>query len=138
LSCPREPTAQTSVTFEQAEEQAWNEIEAHVEDAPFDFQDLVADLLRALGYHVSWVAPPGKDGGIDIIAHTDPLGSQTPRIKVQVKRVEQKIDLQSLNAFFWRPSNQTMLACTSRPGALQKMPKMQLASRQREKSPSST
>jgi restriction system protein len=60
---------------------------------------MVADLLKALGYHIAWISPPGKDGGVDIIAHTDPLGTSTPRIKVQVKRVAQKIDLQTLNSF---------------------------------------
>ena len=46
---------------------------------------MVAALLRAMGYHTPFVAPKGKDGGIDIIAYVDPLGAQTPRIKVQVK-----------------------------------------------------
>jgi restriction system protein len=92
--------AEASVTFEQAEEQAWSEIEAHVRTMhPYEFQDMVADLLKALGYHIAWISPPGKDGGVDIIAHTDPLGTSTPRIKVQVKRVAQKIDLQTLNSF---------------------------------------
>ena len=49
----------------------------------YDFQKLVADLLKAIGYHVSWIAPPGKDGGVDILAYTDALGTQGPRIKVQ-------------------------------------------------------
>ena len=31
------------------------------------------------------IAKRGKDGGIDIIAYTDPLGTREPRIKVQVK-----------------------------------------------------
>jgi restriction system protein len=66
---------------------------------PFDFQQLVADLLRAMGYHVSWVSPPGKDGGVDIIAYTDPLGTKLPRIKVQVRRVGQKIAMDGLKAF---------------------------------------
>jgi restriction system protein len=38
-----------------------------------------------MDYHVPYVAPPGPDGGIDIIAHIDALGAKTPRIKVQVK-----------------------------------------------------
>jgi restriction system protein len=76
-----------TVTFEAAEEQAWAEIEAHLRTMPpYEFQELVAALLRAMGYHVAWVAPPGKDGGIDILAFRDPLGTQPPRIKVQVKR----------------------------------------------------
>ncbi len=53
--------------------------------SPYEFQDLVAALLRAMGYHTPFIAPKGKDGGIDIIAYLDPLGAQTPRIKVQVK-----------------------------------------------------
>lgn len=52
---------------------------------PYDFQFMVAALLRAMGYHTPFIAPKGKDGGIDIIAYVDPLGAQTPRIKVQVK-----------------------------------------------------
>lgn len=52
---------------------------------PYEFQELVAALLRAMGYHTPFIAPKGKDGGIDIIAYVDPLGAQTPRIKVQVK-----------------------------------------------------
>jgi restriction system protein len=100
LSEAETASAEARVTFEQAEEQAWSEIEAHVRTmAPYEFQDLIADLLKALGYYIAWVSPPGKDGGVDIIANTDALGTQTPRIKVQAKRVVQKIDLQTLNSF---------------------------------------
>lgn len=90
----------TSITFEQAEEQAWAEIEQYLLAMnPYDFQDLVADLLRAMGYHVSWVSPPGKDGGMDILAYNDPLGTKPPRIKVQVKRVGQRVSTDTLRAF---------------------------------------
>ena len=51
----------------------------------YEFQDLVAALLRAMGYYTPFVAPRGKDGGIDIMAYQDPLGTTAPRIKVQVK-----------------------------------------------------
>lgn len=89
-----------SVTFEQAEEQAWGEIEQYLRGMPpYDFQDLVADLLRAMGYHIGWVSPPGKDGGVDIIANPDPLGTRAPRIKVQVKRVGHRIDTDGLKSF---------------------------------------
>ena len=44
-----------------------------------------------MGYHVAWVAPPGKDRGIDILAWSDPLGTRPPRIKIQVKRHEENI-----------------------------------------------
>lgn len=78
------------VTLEEAEEKAWEEISRHLAVMPpYDFQDLVAGLLQGMGYHVTFVSPPGPDQGIDIIAHTDPLGIQDPRIKVQVKRRSQ-------------------------------------------------
>jgi restriction system protein len=89
-----------SVTLEEAEEQAWSQIERFLQTCdPFEFQEMVADLLSAMGYHVSWVSPPGKDGGVDIIAFTDPLGAQGPRIKVQVKRTQTKIAIDGLRAF---------------------------------------
>lgn len=78
---------ETTSTFEEAEESAWAEIRAYLgQMPPYDFQDLVAALLKAMQYHVLWVAPPGPDRGIDMIAYTDPLGTTNPRIKVQVKR----------------------------------------------------
>lgn len=56
-----------------------------IEKNPYEFQDLVAGLLDAMGYHISDIAQRGPDGGIDIIAYTDPLGTKQPRIIVQVK-----------------------------------------------------
>jgi restriction system protein len=89
-----------SVTFEEAEEQAWNEISGYLRSMnPYDFQDLVADLLRAMSFHVSWVSPPGKDGGVDILAWPDALGMRSPRIKVQVKRQQQAVSVDGLRSF---------------------------------------
>jgi restriction system protein len=91
---------EVSITFERAEEQAWKEIEQHLRSMnPYEFQELVASLLRAMGYHVAWVAPPGKDGGIDILAWSDPLGTRPPRIKVQVKRHSSNTDVDGLRSF---------------------------------------
>ena len=50
----------------------------------YDFQDLVAGLLQAMGYRTR-VSDPGPDHGVDIVAHPDAFGFETPRIKVQVK-----------------------------------------------------
>lgn len=89
-----------SVTYEEAEEQAWAEISAYLRAMnPYVFQDLVADLLRAMSYHVTWVSPPGKDGGIDILAWPDALGTRPPRIKVQVKRQQQAVSVDGLRSF---------------------------------------
>jgi restriction system protein len=38
-----------------------------------------------MGYYTPFVAPKGKDGGVDIVAYRDPLGTQQPRIQVQIK-----------------------------------------------------
>ena len=95
-----EKAADVASTLEEAEENAWLEIEHYVQGMhPYDFQKLVAALLRAMGYHVSWIAPPGPDKGIDILAHNDPLGTSTPRIKVQVKRQAEKVNVGGLRAF---------------------------------------
>lgn len=91
-----------SITLEKAEESAWGEIEAFLAAmSAYDFQKLVGNLLDAMGYHVGWIAPPGKDGGVDLIAFTDPLGTRSPRIKVQVKRNSNssKIDVVGLRSF---------------------------------------
>lgn len=90
-----------TATFEEAEEAAWRQIRDYLgQMPPYDFQNLVAALLRAMGYHVLWVAPPGPDRGVDMIAYTDPLGTSRPRIKVQVKRqATSKIDAHGLRAF---------------------------------------
>lgn len=90
------------ITLEQAEEMAWKEIEEFLAQLPpYEFQDLIAELLKAMGYHVAWTAPTGKDGGIDIIAYNDPIGSRPPRIKVQVKRNlgSSRIDVTGLRSF---------------------------------------
>ena len=88
-------------TLEEAEEAAWQEVENYLRRMPpYDFQELVAALLRAMGYHVPWVAPRGKDGGVDIMAFTDPLGVTGPRIKVQVKRHNHgRVDVDGLRSF---------------------------------------
>lgn len=52
---------------------------------PYEFQNCVAALLNAMGYFIPFDATPGKDGGIDILAYNDPLGTKPPRIVVQVK-----------------------------------------------------
>ncbi len=88
------------ITYEMAEEQAADEIKQYLTEInPYDLQDLVAALLEGMGYHVSWVSPPGKDGGIDVLAWNDPLGTKPPRIKVQVKRRKDNISAEELRSF---------------------------------------
>lgn len=92
---------QQKAFLEQNEEKAYEGLRNFVlSKNPYEFQDMVAALLAAMGYHISSFAGKGRDGGIDIIAYTDPLGTKTPRIIVQVKhRPDSKIpsdDIQKL------------------------------------------
>jgi restriction system protein len=96
-----EEFSSTSVTLERAEEASWEEVrEVLHEMDPYDFQQLVAGLLRGMGYYVNWISKRGKDQGIDIIALTDPLGTKGPRVKVQVKRERNKTKATTLRAFY--------------------------------------
>lgn len=89
-----------SVTLEEAQEQAREQIADYLHHMdPYEFQKLVGDLLSAMGYHVAWIAPPGRDDGIDLLAYPDPLGTRPPRIKVQVKRYAAAIPVSEVNAF---------------------------------------
>lgn len=90
----------SGATLEEAEESAWSEISEYLGNmSPYDFQELVAGLLRGMGHRVSYVSPPGPDQGIDIMAHSDPLGVQGPRIKVQVKRRSDKVGFGEVHSF---------------------------------------
>ncbi len=80
-------------SFEQAEADARDEIKKFITRLnPYEFQDLVAALFRGMGYYTPFVAPRGPDGGIDVVAYKDPIGAESPRIRIQVKhRVENKV-----------------------------------------------
>jgi len=106
-----------STTLEEAEEAAWNEIRSYLGAMPpYEFQELVGALLKALGYRVDWISPPGADGGIDIVAYSDQLGLSGPRIKVQVKRkTGAKIGADDLRSFLAVLGDQDagVFVCTS-------------------------
>jgi len=53
---------------------------------PYEFQDLCASLLRGMGYYTPFIAPKGKDGGIDIVAYENAAGVGQ-RIIAQVKHM---------------------------------------------------
>ena len=79
-------TVGRSLIFVTAEAQAGQEIQEDIAAlGPYEMQDLVAALLRGMGYHTPFIAPRGPDGGTDIIAYQDPLGTRRPHIRVQVK-----------------------------------------------------
>ena len=78
--------------LENYQASALREIEKHIRSLnPYEFQNLCESLLRGMGYYIRSEASVGPDGGIDILAYTDSLGSRSPRLKVQVKHQEGKV-----------------------------------------------
>jgi restriction system protein len=90
-----------ALVTEEAEEMAWEQIQAYLQGMkPFEFQRLAEDLLKAMGYHVAWVAPAEKERGfVNFVISSDPLGLSTPRIKVHVMHSGQPVLLEGLKAF---------------------------------------
>ncbi len=75
-----------ATTLEDAQGIALNSIKEKLNSLnPYEFQDLVASIIESTGWTIQEVAKKGPDGGIDIIATTDELGIQQPRLCVQVK-----------------------------------------------------
>lgn len=93
---------EATATFQEALDTARESIEKYLLSVdPYVFQDIVADLLRALGYHVDWTAnKPGPDGGCDIVAFSDAIGVTKPIIKVQVKRKKDKEGAPNVKSFY--------------------------------------
>ena len=66
----------------------------------YEFQDLVTELLKAMDYHIAWIAPPGKDRGyINLIAYADPLGVSQPRIKLHILHSGQPAMMEGFKSF---------------------------------------
>lgn len=63
-----------------------------------DMQELVAGLLRAMGYKTR-VSPSGPDRGKDIVASPDGFGFEAPRIVVEVKHRQGPMGAQAIRSF---------------------------------------
>lgn len=63
-----------------------------------DMQELVAGVLRAMGYR-TLVSPGGPDRGRDIQASPDGLGLEEPRIKVEVKHRSGQVSSNEIRSF---------------------------------------
>jgi restriction system protein len=61
-------------------------------------QDLVAGLLRAMGYKTR-VSPAGPDRGKDIVASPDGFGFESPRIVVEVKHRQGSMGAPDIRSF---------------------------------------
>lgn len=97
---PSQSVSEVAVSPDEAVESAADEpsaerIETYTRDFVVDtlmkrlegaqFEEFVAHLLEATGYKTR-VTQASGDGGVDIIAHRDPLGLEPPIVKVQCKR----------------------------------------------------
>jgi restriction system protein len=70
-----------------------------LELSPEDMENLVAAILRGMGYRTR-ISPIGPDRGIDVIASPDGLGLEEPRIKAEVKhRKNTTIGSQEIRSF---------------------------------------
>jgi restriction system protein len=88
------------ISKEEAEEKI--DIETYAQDIIIKYIDrkfkghslarLADAVLKAQGY-ITFVSPPGPDGGVDILASAGPLGFDRPRICVQVKSSSSPIDV---------------------------------------------
>ncbi|WP_222434174.1 restriction endonuclease [Comamonas flocculans] len=102
LSRLSQPSAKPheSVQPTQTEEDSQEDIYRDVQSKGFEFikdkvnaldwedmQELVASLLRAMGYKTR-ISPKGSDRGKDIVASPDGFGFEDPRIVVEVKHRE--------------------------------------------------
>lgn len=104
----KEVAPETKVEEESAEEDdLYKDIQAraieftkdHVTRLDWDeMQELVAGLLRAMGYKTR-VSPSGSDRGKDIVASPDGFGFESPRIVVEVKHRGQTMGSQEIRSF---------------------------------------
>lgn len=81
------------------ESQALERIKDRVNELHWDdMQQLVAGILRAMGYKTQ-VSPPGADRGKDIVASPDGFGFEHPRIVVEVKHRKGQMGSQEIRSF---------------------------------------
>ena len=92
-----EETPAQVVSYDDVEQRAIEGLQQYINAKnAYEFQDLAAALLRGMGYYTPFVAPRGKDGGVDIVAYRDPLGTESPRIQVQIKHRQSAATVQEV------------------------------------------
>lgn len=85
--------------FEDLEDQALERIKDRINRLDWEqMQELVASLLRAMGYKTI-VSPSGPDKGKDIVASPDGFGFEQPRIVVEVKHRRGQMGAQEIRSF---------------------------------------
>jgi len=93
---PSKPLEELEEDIEKRIEDSYESIKDRIMSVNWQqMQDLVAGLLRSMGYKTH-VSEPGPDKGVDIIAHPDEFGIKDPKIVVQVKHRKDKSDSKSI------------------------------------------
>ena len=88
-----------SILMDEIEDKSKEFIKDLVNSLDWDeMQELVAGLLRAMGYKTI-VSPPGSDRGKDVIASPDGLGLEDPVILVEVKHRNSSMSAQNIRSF---------------------------------------
>jgi restriction system protein len=115
---PQELAAEEEEAQDQVRAEVVEKADEFIEDAinQLDWrqlQDLVAGILRSMGYRTT-VSAPGADRGVDIFASPDGLGLQEPRIFVEVKHRNQPMGAEKIRAFLGgrRPGDKCLYVST--------------------------
>jgi restriction system protein len=97
----KQAAPESIMVMELAQEAAWLQIEKHLLQLNHaKLQTMLAELLLAMDYHPSWIAPPEKERGrIDLIAFVDPIGAKGQRIIAQIKHKGQAVTLEGIRSF---------------------------------------
>ncbi|MBB4842470.1 restriction system protein [Paucibacter oligotrophus] len=101
VSTPAAPDAEDQVDdlYKDIQGKAFEFIKDKVSQLDWeDMQELVAGLLRAMGYKTR-ISPSGSDRGKDIVASPDGLGFEDPRIVVEVKHRTAAMGSQEIRSF---------------------------------------
>lgn len=95
-----EPEVEAEKTLDAIREQSRELIKDRINALdPYQLQDLVAGVLRAMGYKTR-VSAPGADRGVDIMASPDGFGFEQPRIIVECKhRTRTAMGAQEIRTF---------------------------------------
>jgi restriction system protein len=97
----KQSTPELLMFLEIVQEKSWQYIEAFLqEQKPMDIRLLLAALMEAMQYHITWLAPAEKKHGhIDMILNVDPLGVNSCRILVQIKHKGQAVTVEGVKSF---------------------------------------
>lgn len=94
-----EAAEETDDLYKDVQARGFEFIKDHISALDWDeMQELVAGLLRAMGYKTR-ISPSGSDRGKDIVASPDGLGFEDPRIVVEVKHRSAAMGSQEIRSF---------------------------------------